>query len=191
MSKDVSHVELAPRTTSYDFFGPPGALFVTLTVPAITYGLYFGCSETNGCTPNLSAIPDQIVASVTSPDWWASLWDTQAFLIYLAWYAYTVVAWLILPGDWVEGTTLRTGEKKSYKLNAFPTSLLALGLTVGTIYRFGPSSFTLLYEKWVGFVTASVLMATAQALYCYAFSFRKGKLLALGGNSGNIIYDVG
>lgn len=117
MSKDAPHVDLAPRTTSYDFFGPPGALFVTLTVPAITYGLYFGCSESNGCTPNLSTISDQIVASVTDPDWWISLWDTQASLIYLAWYAYTVVAWFVLPGDWIQGTTLRTGEKKSYKLN--------------------------------------------------------------------------
>ncbi|KAH0585293.1 hypothetical protein H2248_008534 [Termitomyces sp. 'cryptogamus'] len=188
-SKDAPDVELAPRTTSYDFLGPPGALFVTLTVPAITYGLYFGCSEANGCTPNLLTIPDQIVASMSDPDWWVSLWDTQAFLVYLAWYAYTVVAWFVLPGDWIQGTTLRTGGKKYYKLNAFPTALLVLGLTVGTIYRFGPSSFTLLYEKWIGFVTASVVMATAQAIYCYAFSFRKGKLLALGGNSGNFIYD--
>ncbi|KAG6821302.1 hypothetical protein H0H93_000163 [Arthromyces matolae] len=145
-SKDDAHVELNPKTTTYDFFGPPGALLVTLTVPAITYALYFGCSESNGCTPNISTIPDHIVASVTNQNWWASLWDTQAALIYLAWYAYTVVAWLLLPGDWIQGTTLRTGERKSYKLNA-------------------------------------------QALYCYASSFFKGRLLALGGNSGNFIYD--
>ncbi|KAG6910867.1 hypothetical protein DXG01_007184 [Tephrocybe rancida] len=188
-AKDAPPVELAPRTTSYEFFGPPGALFVTLTVPAITYGLFFACSETNGCTPSISTIPDQIVAAVSSPEWWASLWDTQAALMYLAWYAFTVVAWFVLPGDWVQGTTLRTGGKQSYKLNAFATFLLALGLTSGTIYRFGPSAFTLFYDKWVGFVTASVLMATVQAVYCYAFSFHKGKLLAAGGNSGNFIYD--
>ncbi|KAG6813936.1 hypothetical protein H0H92_005190 [Tricholoma furcatifolium] len=206
-TKDQKPVELAPRTTSYEFFGPPGAFFVTTTVPAITYALFFACSESNGCKPNLSTIPDQIVASVTNPDWWASLWDTQASLAYLAWYAFTVVAWFVLPGDWVQGTTLRTGEKKSYKLNgtsfvlvtvslltmalllALPTFLLALGLTSGYIYRFGPASFTLFYDKWVGFVTASFLMATVQAIYCYAFSFRQGKLLAVGGNSGNFIYD--
>ncbi|KAG6865178.1 hypothetical protein C0991_004621 [Blastosporella zonata] len=189
MAKDAPSVDLAPRTTHYEFFGPPGALFVTLTVPAITYALYFGCSESNGCNPSLSAIPDQIVASVTSPKWWASLWDTQASVYYLGWYAFTVVAWALLPGDWVQGTTLRTGGKQSYKLNAFSTFLLALGVVCGTIYQNGPSSFTLLYEKWVGFITASVLMATVQAIYCYAFSFRKGKLLAEGGNSGNFIYD--
>ena len=61
----------------------------------------------------------------------------------------------------------------------------------GLIYRFGPASFTLIYEKWVGFVTASVLMSVGQALGCYLNSFRQGRLLALGGNSGNPIYDVG
>jgi delta14-sterol reductase len=33
-------------------------------------------------------------------------------------------------------------------------------------------------------------MATFQAIACYAASFQHGKLLALGGNSGNPIYDV-
>lgn len=33
-------------------------------------------------------------------------------------------------------------------------------------------------------------MAVFQATYSYVTSFRKGSLLALGGNSGNIIYDV-
>ncbi|KAF8071825.1 ERG4/ERG24 ergosterol biosynthesis protein [Lyophyllum atratum] len=188
-SKNKAGSELNPRTTSYEFLGPPGALFVTTTVPIITYALYFGCSEANGCPPNLQTIPDQIVASMSNPDWWKSLWDTEATLMYLAWYAFCIVAWAVLPGDRVEGTTMRTGEKKSYKINAFATFLLALGLTCGTIYRYGPESFTFLYEKWVGFVTASVLMSVIQALFCYAISFQEGKLLALGGNSGNFIYD--
>jgi delta14-sterol reductase len=33
-------------------------------------------------------------------------------------------------------------------------------------------------------------MATFQAIACYAASFQHGKLFALGGNSGNPIYDV-
>ena len=68
--------------------------------------------------------------------------------------------------------------------------LLTLGLAFGIIIRQGPTSFTILYEKWVGFVTASVVMSVAQALYCYYTSFQEDKLLALGGNTGNFIYDV-
>jgi delta14-sterol reductase len=73
---------------------------------------------------------------------------------------------------------------------AFSTFLLALGVTAGVILRFGPESFTFLYDKWVGFVTASLAMSIVQSIYCYSSSFYGGKLLALGGNSGNFIYDV-
>jgi hypothetical protein len=73
---------------------------------------------------------------------------------------------------------------------AFSTFLFALGLTSGVIFTFGPEAFTFFYSKWVGFVTAAVLMSMLQALACYAASFRSGALLALGGNTGNHIYDV-
>ena len=65
-----------------------------------------------------------------------------------------------------------------------------MGFTVGYIYRFGPQSFTFIYEHWVGLITASLAMSFAQALYCYVASYVGNKLLALGGNSGNPIYDV-
>jgi len=176
-----------PRTTSYEFLGPLGAFAISVGVPITTYALYFGCSETAGaCPPELTS---NILASVTNPDWWKGLWDTEAALIYLGWYTFCVVAWAILPGDQVDGTTLRTGGMKQYKINAFSTLLLALGTVSGVILRFGPESFTFIYNKWVGLITASLVMAVFQATYCYLTSFREGKLLALGGNSGNIIYD--
>lgn len=109
--------ELNPPTTSYEFLGPPGALFVTLIVPFFSYALYFGCREGTGCPPNIHAIPDNFVSALSNWDWWIGLWDTQAALMYLAWYTFCVVAWAVLPGDYVEGTTMRNGEKKKYKIN--------------------------------------------------------------------------
>ncbi|KAI0078209.1 ERG4/ERG24 ergosterol biosynthesis protein [Panus rudis PR-1116 ss-1] len=182
-------MELNPRTKHYEFLGPPGALAITLGVPFLTYALYFGCSESAGCPPPLDTLYPRLVDAVTSKDWWLSLYDPQATLYYLIWYAYTVLAWFILPGDWIEGTVMRNGERKKYKINAFPTFLLTMGIVTGVIYRYGPQSFTFIYDKWVGFVTASLLMSVAQALFCYLGSFRPGRLLALGGNSGNPIYD--
>lgn len=111
--------ELNPTTTSYEFLGPPGAFFVTIGVPIMTYALYFGCSEaTGGCPPPVS-IPT-VTDALQSWSWWASLWDTEAALAYLAWYAFCVVAWAVLPGDWVEGTQLRNGKKQKYKINGMP-----------------------------------------------------------------------
>ena len=204
MSKQNS--VLNPRTTSYEFLGPPGALLITLGVPITTYALYFGCSEhSGGCPP--AFVPSRVSLALSDPTWWKGLWDTQASIMYLGWYAFCLAAWAILPGDRVEGTTLRTGGKKTYKINgtifavltawcvdlvtaAFSTALLALGLTCGVIYRHGPQSFTFLYEKFVGFITAAVIMSVVQGVACYVASFRPGAILALGGNTGNPIYDV-
>ncbi|KAN0079912.1 Ergosterol biosynthesis ERG4/ERG24 [Tylopilus felleus] len=185
---------LNPRTTTYEFMGPPGALLISLGVPIMTYLLYFGCSESAGaCPPSYVFSPSLLAAhvqeAVTSNQWWISLWDTEAALLYLAWYAFCVIAWAVLPGDWVEGVTMRNGQKKKYKINAFSTLLLTLGITTGYIIRYGPESFTFLYDKWLGFLTASLIMSIVQGVAVYASSFRAGALLALGGNSGNPIYD--
>lgn len=110
--------ELNPKSTSYEFLGPPGAAFIIFAVPITTYSLYYGCSEaTGGCPPPLNSIQERVTTSLSNPDFWKSLWDTQAFLLYLGWYAFTVLAWAILPGDIVEGTPLRSGGKKKYKIN--------------------------------------------------------------------------
>jgi len=190
LAKKEKEANLNPRSTHYEFLGPPGALFITLSVPATTYALFYGCSETSGgCLPPLHTLWPSTREALSNSSWWLSLFDKDAFLLYLAWYAFVVAAWFILPGDWVEGTLMRDGNKKKYKINAFSTFLLTMGLTIGYIWRFGPQSFTFIYEKWVGFVTASLIMSIFQGLYVYAFSFVPGKLLALGGNSGNPIYD--
>ncbi|KAF5341653.1 hypothetical protein D9611_001670 [Ephemerocybe angulata] len=185
---------LNPRTTKYEFLGPPGAFFVSFTVPIVTYALYFGCSEASGgCPPTaaltLATLQDRVAAAVGDVNWWKGLWDNEAALLYLGWYAFCVAAWAILPGDWVEGTTLRNGKKLQYKINAFSTFLLAMGIVSGLIYRDGPQAFTFIYEKWVGLITASLVMSFVQATLCYIASFRSGSLLALGGNSGNFLYD--
>ena len=110
---------LNPRTTSYEFLGPPGAFIITLGVPAVTYALYFGCSDfSGGCPPPLSTLSsDRILKSLSNIDTWKNLWDTQATLIYFAWYAFCVLAWFVLPAHWVEGVKLRTGDRIKYKIN--------------------------------------------------------------------------
>lgn len=202
--------DLNPRTKSYEFLGPPGALAVTIGVPIMTYALYFSCNEVSGgCPPTpLSTLIPTVQQAISDTDWWKSLLDTKALAIYSSWYAFCIVAWAVLPGDWVQGSQLRNGKYQGYKINgmyichgfsamhihnsfvAFSTSLLALGLATGYIMRFGVQSFTFFYEHWVGFVTAALLNSVLQGLLWYGLSFSQGKLLALGGNSGNPIYDV-
>lgn len=113
-SKAVS--DLNPRTNHYEFFGPPGAFAITVGVPTMTYILYFACSEnTGGCPPSIDTAV--VLDSLSKVEFWKSLWDTKAVLAYLTWYWFTIVAWFILPGDWIEGTVMRDGQKKKYKIN--------------------------------------------------------------------------
>ncbi|CAA7263824.1 unnamed protein product [Cyclocybe aegerita] len=179
---------LNPRTTEYEFLGPIGALLISVSTPVAIYALYFGCSEVAGGCPSQISF-ESVLQALSSLEWWKGLWDTEATLIYLAWYAFCVISWAVLPGDVVEGTPLRTGKRLKYKLNAFSTLLLTVGLTTGWIMANGPESFTFIYHKWVGLVTAFLLLAFVEATYCYIGSFQQGKLLALGGNTGNVIYD--
>lgn len=86
---------------------------LTFLTPLTIYGLYFGCDEVSGCPPPPSTWLPRILAG----QWASSLFDAQAFWAYLGWYAFTVAAWKVLPGDWVEGTLMRNGERKLYKIN--------------------------------------------------------------------------
>lgn len=73
----------------------------------------------------------------------------------------------------------------------FYTLVLTLGLSVGIILQPGGAElFTYAYDHWVPLVSASFAMSVIQAVFVYVNSFYSGELLALGGNSGVVPYDV-
>lgn len=200
-----------PKTTHYEFFGPVGAAFISTAVPITIYGLYFNCSEiSDGCSPSLSSFPSSFINAMSSVGWIKNLFDLKATLAYFAWYASLVGLWYFLPGEWIEGTELRTGGRVKYKFNGmspnfyfnidkvdttlpgFSTLLLNLGVAAGWILYFGPRSFTFIYDHWVGLCTATLLNSFIQVSYCYFMSTQNenSRLLSVGGNSGNLVHDV-
>ncbi|KIS68056.1 putative C-14 sterol reductase [Mycosarcoma maydis] len=187
--KSLSKEQLGPKTKHYEFAGPFGAAFVSLTVPFFAYYLYFGCSEKLGCDLTLPVQNPDALRSVFVRGVKDSLFDTTAWALYAAWYAFTVLAWIVLPGKDFQGTELRTGQRLHYKLNAFATFVVVVVASVAYIFHNGPASFTIFYQHWPGLVSAALFNSFAQAVYCYLSSFGQGKLLALGGNSGNVLYD--
>lgn len=106
---------LAPKSEHYEFGGWPGCLFVTTSVPFFTYVLFYFCNEASGCQfppKDLNAAWQRMSAGVAN-----SFLDGQGWAIYFAWYAFTVLAWAVVPGPWIEGAELRTGHKLKYKIN--------------------------------------------------------------------------
>jgi len=117
----MSHSDSAslnPKTTSYEFLGPPGAFAITFGVPVLTYMLFFTCNESSdGCPPPIQTLYPSLVQAVSDPAFWWKLWDPKAFVLYYSWYVFCLVAWAVLPGDWVQGTQLRNGKYQQYKIN--------------------------------------------------------------------------
>ncbi|KAH8930127.1 ERG4/ERG24 ergosterol biosynthesis protein [Atractiella rhizophila] len=180
--------EAQPRSHHYEFLGPPGAFFITLTVPIFTYLFAIFCNE-GGC-------PARPLDKFLANDFWriateANYVDLKAWGVYAAWYAWTVLCWAILPGEWYEGVLLRDGKTKlQYKINAFSTFIATLLLASGIYLWQGHQPFLFIYEHWFGLATAALLNSILQASYVYLMSFTsKDEMLALGGNTGSVIYD--
>ncbi|KAG8998430.1 erg24, C-14 sterol reductase [Tulasnella sp. JGI-2019a] len=190
-SKDVvTYSNLNPRTTKLEFFGVPGTLLLVTILPPVLYGLYFSCSEElGGCPPNLYYLVVYIRQRFSNYDGWMSICDSEAAAVFAGWLIYCLVCWRILPGDWVEGQKIRNGTVQKYKINALPTLLFTLGLVFGWIYNFGPSSFTFLYDHYLGFITTTTIFSYVVAFLLYIGSFGPNKVLALAGNSGYRIHD--
>lgn len=66
-------------------------------------------------------------------------------------------------------------------------------LIFGSLYflkDYGLKPLEFAYDHYVGLAFASIIFSYAISLGCYLGSFGEGKVLALGGNTGNPIYDV-
>jgi delta14-sterol reductase len=112
----LTYEQLNPKSKPTEFLGPIGTAGATILTPTIAYLLFYGCNETYGC-PALSA--EGWGKTVTNDwrsinGWW---WDWKAAGVYLAWYAYIVACWKFLPGEKVQGTSLRDGTRKTYTMN--------------------------------------------------------------------------
>lgn len=135
----------APRSTSKEFGGTPGAFGVTFAVAFFSYctspfwsdkvvrldgqeshvlifstGLTMACNA--GSCPawpmsSFSQFHANGFKSMQTLEWWQSLWSWEAAGVYGAWYAWTVLCWFILPGRQVEGVVLRDGSRLKYKMN--------------------------------------------------------------------------
>jgi len=110
--------DLNPPTQHYEFLGPPGALLISTLTPFLAFAFTFTCSEkAGGCPRSWSELPALLADNLSDVQWWKAQWDPVGFTAYWGWYAFTVIAWAVLPGDWVEGLPLRTGQKLKYKIN--------------------------------------------------------------------------
>ena len=169
--------ELNPPTTHYEFLGPIGTLLMTVGLPSLVFGLYVLCSS-DDCSVRLS------------PTWpeLGSFFHRYAFSTIVLWFLFQMIIYLSPLGRTVKGTKLRDGTQLSYRLNGIHAYLIShVTFAVGYFYFKLPVSFV--YDHFLALAAAAVVFSSILSMYLYARSFRRGALLALGGNSGNIVYD--
>ncbi|ORX86396.1 ERG4/ERG24 ergosterol biosynthesis protein [Basidiobolus meristosporus CBS 931.73] len=181
-----TYTKLNPKSTSYEFMGPPGAILVITLCNVLVYFLYLVCNE-DGCPPkwfwNFS--PETFLAYTSK----LTFFECSTLCVYVGWIAYLALLYFIIPCEEREGTQLRNGQTLKYKINAFKSLLVTLSLVILTLFVYGPAPFVFISDHFLSLTTAGVIISTTQAFYLYLSSFVGDKLLALGGNSGNVVYD--
>lgn len=166
-----------PRTRRYEFCGPLGALCMMLGLPATVVGLYVFCNASSCSLLRYPSLP-------TYPQ----LYHSLAFPIVVAWFVFHMLIYLSPLGRIVKGTNVRDGARLSYKINGLYGFMLShVIFIVGYCVYKVPVGFV--YHRFLAFAVAAMLFSLILSVYLYVRSFRKGSLLALGGNSGNHVYD--
>lgn len=157
--------------------GPLGVLFMTLGLPGIVVALVTLCTPKD-CSLRLDPILPRL----------EDFFHPYAFPIFVAWFIFHVVIYLSPLGRTVEGTRLRDGSRLPYKINALYAFALAhILFIIG--YCVFKVPVTYVYDHYLALATAATVFSFLLAGYLYARSFRRGALLAVGGNSHNAIYD--
>ena len=161
----------------------------------------FVCNDVSGCpTPALLHPKSLTWSGLKQEIAWPGILGLVNFPSVawtLAYYGFSLLLQAFLPGKSVEGTKLRSGAKLQYKFNTFESALITLAIAaIGTFLRgadFG--LWTFIWENYVQLLTVNMLIAFFLACFVYhrSFSVKPGnhhrRELALGGKTGNVIYD--
>ncbi|CAO3649346.1 unnamed protein product [Mucor hiemalis] len=180
---------LNPPTTHYEFGGVIGAAAMILLLPTLVLMFAYGCSRDSGYNPFERSYHlltnfelSRITHELKNWSWGSSIWYL-GLVVQLAVYTFA------LPGTEVEGERLRDGSRLKYKINALAT--LQTMFTISFMALRGQGYFLFLWTKahFADIALFSVAFSFLVAIGVYIKSFIGKKMLALGGNTGNPIYD--
>ena len=165
----------------FEFGGIPGAAGIIIVLPLVIFLLFFGCDATF-CVQfgSIPSLPKVVAAGFTSGG--TSLWSWTAAAVVTAWMLLHFLLYLLLPGPVAEGVQLPNGTRLKYKITGHRTFWLCL---VACYWLPLPW----LYDHYLELATASMVVSLSVSVFCYLLSFRSGELLAVGGVSGNPMYD--
>lgn len=184
-------------SAAYEFMGPPGAVAIIIGLPCLMLCLTTFCDEKIGCMRILAEYPyidipipagaGSIMHAIRAS--FASF-HPLALGVYFLWICYQVLLHLVLPGRWVMGTKLPDGSSAlKYKLTARLNFVVTMTLIFFLSFHSDLIDLGWVYRNFIPLMISSFIFSGLLSVYLYARSFRRGALLAGGGNTGNIVYD--
>lgn len=168
----------AAVSPSLDFGGKIGAYFWLLFLPA--WVLYV-ILQVNLEDPSLANFPPPLPPLET-------FWDAQAFGFVVLWMLFQALLYALPVGKLSEGMPLRSGERLKYRTNGFFAIAVSSVVTAAAVHQ--GVDLTYIHSHFLQLAVAALIISVLLSVYLYVRSRHAApEQRALGGNSGNVVYD--
>ncbi|XP_074541822.1 delta(14)-sterol reductase LBR isoform X2 [Halichoeres trimaculatus] len=164
--------------TPLDFGGKIGAYFWLLFLPA---WVLFVILQVNLADPSLANFPPPLPPI-------EDFWDAQALGFVVLWILFQALLYILPVGKLSEGMPLRSGERLKYRTNGFFAIVVSSVAAAVAVHQ--GVDLTYIHSRFLQLAVASFLISVLLSVYLYVRSrYATPERLALGGNSGNVVYD--
>lgn len=176
---------LNPKTTEFEWGGPNVSSGMIIALPLLVVYLNALCSADSCSVWNVTLVPHLFNGMLDE----ARPKLLLAFVVVVLWIAFHCVFWMLPIGERVTGVTLRNGQRLVYHMNAIHAFVFCHAVAfVG--HQGGFFNLGNLADFYTPLMLASIIFSFLFSIFLYVFSFRRSSvLLALGGNSGEMLYD--
>ncbi|XP_049612938.1 delta(14)-sterol reductase LBR isoform X2 [Syngnathus scovelli] len=165
-------------STQLDFGGKIGAYFWLLFLPS---WVLFVILQVNLEDPSLVNFPPPVPPLET-------FWDAQALGFVVLWILFQVLLYILPVGKLSEGMPLRSGERLKYRTNGFFAIAMSAAVVAAAVHQ--GIDLTYIHSHFLQIAVATFLISVLLSVYLYIRSrYAPPDQHALGGSSGNVIYD--
>lgn len=195
--------KLNPVTIHREFFGIPGVLFITLTLPLLIVVLQL-LINANYSLQGVSFDIEKIAQEVprTWEEFCALCFDKNCWKAYLAWFSVLAVCDVYFPGKDIQGVELRDRTRLTYRINGLSMSSALVAIILArawTLDNYYLPELDFLYKNQLRLICVTVIFSFLLSFIVYFISFiplRKPngmntfeRVLSINGNTGNQLYD--
>eukprot|EP00658_Telonema_sp_P-2_P082211 TRINITY_DN8632_c0_g1_i11.p1 TRINITY_DN8632_c0_g1~~TRINITY_DN8632_c0_g1_i11.p1 ORF type:complete len:421 (-),score=99.37 TRINITY_DN8632_c0_g1_i11:241-1503(-) len=167
----------------FEFGGPVGCIGVMAGLPIGIWALYLLCNQH-------FMLANPITSPLELPDLTKySFYSHEAMAVFTGWNLVLALLWVVVPGQWVNGTQLSDGSRLRYKMNGFSSFVIVtLILILATCVDKG-AGLVWLHDHQLELATSSVIFSALLSVYLYVTACCKDTIKAGPGDLGIRHYD--